>query len=165
MEKKVDAKTERIRIWEELLKVAKPEEVNKPKEKVIEVKPKDPIVTSPLLDELVFYVFYPNNYSGVDDDADGIVKPMEYLINGIGTNKYLTENNSIEDYGTQLNNRLYGYEMGNANGISTKNVVNQTGIAKETPLLTTDKNVKITEAKEVKGAESYPVYISKFQVV
>ncbi|MBQ2287999.1 MAG: glucose-1-phosphate adenylyltransferase subunit GlgD [Lachnospiraceae bacterium] len=29
----------------------------------------------------------------------------------------------------------------------------------------TDKNVKITEAKEVKGAESYPVYISKFQVV
>lgn len=127
----------------ELLKVAKHEEVNKPKEKVIEVKPKDPIVTSPLLDELVFYVFYPNNYSGVDDDADGIVKPMEYLINGIGANKYLTENNSIEDYGTQLNNRLYGYEMGNANGISTKNVVNQTGIAKETPLLTTDKNVKI----------------------
>lgn len=29
----------------------------------------------------------------------------------------------------------------------------------------TDKNVKITEAKEVKGSESYPVYISKFQVV
>lgn len=127
----------------ELLKVAKPEEVNKPKAKVIKVKPKDPIVTSPLLDELVFYVFYPNNYSGVDDDAEGLVKPMEYLLNGIGANKYLTENNSIEDYGTQLNNRLYGYEMGNTNGISTKNVVNQTGITKETPLLTTDKNVKI----------------------
>ena len=102
----------------ELLKVAKPEEVNKPKEKVIEVKPKEPIVTSPLLDELVFYVFYPNNYSGVDDGADGIVKPMEYLINGIGANKYLTENNRIEDYGTQLTKRLLGYEMGNANGIS-----------------------------------------------
>ena len=121
----------------ELLSVQKPEVEEEPKVTKIVPKVKDvelPVIT---YDELVFYVFYPNNYSGVDDDAEGVVKPMEYLINGVGANKYLNKNkkNLIEDYGTQLNERLYGYEMGNSNGISTKNVEKQTGITKTTPLL------------------------------
>ena len=121
----------------ELLKVAKPEEVNKPKEKVIEVKPKEPIVTSPLLDELVFYVFYPNNYSGVDDGADGLVKPMEYLINGIGANKYFIKSGDtkirIEDYGTQLEQPLKGYEMGRG-GISVETPNKQLNFSSATTL-------------------------------
>ena len=37
-------------------------------------------------------VYYPNNYSGSRDSATGVVKPIEYLINGVGTQKYVDEN-------------------------------------------------------------------------
>lgn len=37
-------------------------------------------------------VYYPNNYSGSRDSATGIVKPIEYLINGVGTQKYVYQN-------------------------------------------------------------------------
>lgn len=38
-----------------------------------------------------FFVFYPNNYSGVDDKPNGLVSGMEYLINGVGAQKYERE--------------------------------------------------------------------------
>lgn len=78
-----------------------------------------------IYDELVFYVFYPNNYSGVDDEPSGVVKPMEYLANGIGASKYLHhESNSgkyrIDDYATTLDVNFPGYEMSKStNGISS----------------------------------------------
>ena len=66
---------------------------------------------------IVFYVFFPNNYSGVDDKVDGIVKPMHYLINGLGAQlvKKSDEHGglvetlptSFEDYG-----EYGGYEVG-----------------------------------------------------
>lgn len=37
-------------------------------------------------------VYYPNNYSGSRDSATGVVKPIEYLINGVGTQKYVYQN-------------------------------------------------------------------------
>lgn len=37
-------------------------------------------------------VYYPNNYSGSRDSATGTVKPIEYLINGVGTQKYVYQN-------------------------------------------------------------------------
>lgn len=74
--------------------------------------------------EIVFYVFFPNNYSGVDD-SNGIIKPMEYLINGLGSGlKY--ENGQIKtistdftEYTDKSNKPFGGYEMGKGNnGIS-----------------------------------------------
>ena len=130
----------------ELLKAQKPEVKNEPK--VTTIKPKVKEVSTPITtyDELVFYVFYPNNYSGVDDAPDGIVKPMEYLINGIGPNKYIheetnTKNKRIEDYGTTLSTKLYGYEMGNG-GISTTSASTQDTFTK-TEILTTKNGVNI----------------------
>lgn len=129
----------------ELLAAQKPEVNNEPKITSIQPKVKD-VKTTVTSDELVFYVFYPNNYSGVDDDADGIVKPMEYLINGIGPNKYIHEetktgNKRIEDYGTRLDKPLYGYEMGNG-GISTTSKTSQDGFDKY-EILTNKNGVNI----------------------
>ena len=36
------------------------------------------------MDEINFFVFYPNNYSGEDNEPSDNIKPMEYLANGIG---------------------------------------------------------------------------------
>ena len=119
----------------ELLKVAKIKE-QEPKEKVIEVKKKVVVLPPPSNVELVFFVFFPNNYSGVDDDADGVVKPMEYLINGIGANKYFTSNKTpIEDYGTNLSTNLIGYEMGRG-GISVITPTTQTNFTSATTFTT-----------------------------
>lgn len=41
----------------------------------------DEAIPSPTTDYITFYVFFPNNYSGVDDDTDFAIK---YLANGVG---------------------------------------------------------------------------------
>lgn len=122
----------------ELLKAQKPEVKNKEVVSVVEKKVKDVETPVTTYDELVFYVFFPNNYSGVDDDPNGVVKPMEYLINGIGPNKYLhtqEKNNKtvIKDYGTQLNYDLNGYEMGSG-GISDVSSNNETNVTSSSTL-------------------------------
>lgn len=113
----------------ELLKVRNPEDIKE--EKIIpkiEPKVKDVEVPTPKTDKLIFYVFYPNNYTGVDDIKNGsVVSPMEYLLNGIGANKYLhtegkTNKTIIKDLPTQLKETRVGYEMGIKGGIS--NVTN-----------------------------------------
>lgn len=62
---------------------------------------------------LKFFVFYPNNYSGVDDDVDFA---MKYLTNGLGAGKTKNANNATVDYqvpySTVSNPSGYGgYEM------------------------------------------------------
>ena len=127
----------------ELLSIQKPEVKNEEPLPKIEPKQEDVVTAPEQSEELVFYVFYPNNYSGVDDDPSGIVRPMSYLINGVGANKML-DNNKIVDYGTDLNIRHFGYEMnGSGNGISTKNVKNQTNITSGTPLISGYNGVDI----------------------
>lgn len=83
--------------------------------------------------ELVFYVFYPNNYSGVDDGVDSKVSAMEYLANGFATQK-VREDDTIVDYDTklvdiaQLNNKNFGgYEVRLNNGCSIVTENNATG--------------------------------------
>jgi hypothetical protein len=49
--------------------------------------PKDE--NSPKKGKLMFVVYYPNNYSGVDDVINGKTSAISYLINGIGTQKYV----------------------------------------------------------------------------
>lgn len=55
-------------------------------------------------EKLTFYVFYPNDYSGVDDDP---YYAMAYLVNGIGTNKTLVGNDLI-DLPIDVNSEYYG---------------------------------------------------------
>lgn len=72
-----------------------------------------------------FFVFYPNNYSGKDDAINGTVDPIEYLVNGAGTNKYWNQSSSI-DLPTNPNVRITdgngvqygGYEIRDGKGIS-----------------------------------------------
>lgn len=80
-------------------------------------------------DAIYFYVFFPNNYSGVDDRGNGggrgtSVDPMMYLINGIGANYIMRENEtsiSYEDTPTTLDEKLFGYEMGSHGGVDKIN--------------------------------------------
>ena len=81
-----------------------------------------PIPIMPIISEdkrIVFYVFFPNNYSGVDDDANGEVKPMHYLINGLGSSWVRNENGVHVQLPTSFVNygEYGGYEMGK-HGIS-----------------------------------------------
>lgn len=96
--------------------------------KVIEVKPIIPpqpkpqpiLVPHKESASVYFYVFFPNDYSGVDDSENGQVKPIEYIVNGIGCQKSINGN----DIGTSLtvNYGHVGYEMWGSqsdyNGIS-----------------------------------------------
>lgn len=96
--------------------------------KVIELKPIIPpqpkpqpiLVQHKESASVYFYVFFPNDYSGVDDSENGQVKPIEYLVNGIGCQKSINGN----DIGTSLtvNYGHVGYEMWGSqsdyNGIS-----------------------------------------------
>lgn len=67
-----------------------------------------------------FLVFYPNNYSGMDDKVDGEVDPIKYLVNGVGTQKRFVSNsqNGIQDFQTDVSQNFVfggkavgGYEM------------------------------------------------------
>ena len=88
---------------QETPKEPKPEPPNKGKDKVIQ-----------------FLVFYPNNYSGMDDKINGEVDPIKYLINGLGAQKKYVPNvkNDIQDLQTDVSKNFTcsgktvgGYEM------------------------------------------------------
>lgn len=130
----------------EILQAQMPETKNQqplPTPKKVVKKVEKPTTT---YDELVFYVFYPNNYSGVDDDPSGVVKPMEYLVNGIGANKFLFKGENMSkdalyDLPTTFAVNYPGYEMSKStNGISTTNVTNQNGVTSASTLTTKNNN-------------------------
>jgi hypothetical protein len=100
-----------------------------------------------------FYVFYPNNYSGVDD-RDGKVNAIDYLINGVGaqiSNLY----GDIEDFATNnkdtyvtLSGDKYvgGYEMRDV-GISIIDKENNKDVittVKSLPKYSLDGGIKST---------------------
>lgn len=60
----------------------------------------------PDIQEIVFFVFFPNNYSGVDDGYDFALK---YLTNGLGAGKELVDAGKIEDYKIPYANAKNGY--------------------------------------------------------
>ena len=82
------------------------------------VKQEPIMIENKTYSNIVFYVFYPNNYSGADDNANGVVKPMEYLMYGIGPQK-IEVNGKVVDYGTIVNDSNgIGYEV-SSSGISS----------------------------------------------
>lgn len=79
---------------------------------------------------LKFFVFYPNNYSGHDDDVDFA---MKYLTNGLGAGKTKNSKGEIVDYQipyAQACNYFGGYEMRAAAPISIVKVQNETDVKK-----------------------------------
>ena len=78
----------------------------------VDVKPElTPITTVKETESVIyFYVFFPNNYSGVDD-RNGVVNPIDYLINGMGCQKILTSDNKEQDIAVDTFKRYLGYEM------------------------------------------------------
>ena len=80
----------------------------------------DTMIPSPDSQVIKFFVFYPNNYSGIDDDSDFA---MKYLTNGLGAGKTKDEKtNKTVDYRIpyeKSNSGYGGYEMRINKPIST----------------------------------------------
>lgn len=73
-------------------------------------------------EKIIFFVFYPNNYSGCDDRerSSSKVKAMKYLANGLGTQMFVDDTNYADDFAvpyTVYNGGYGGYEVGNS-GVS-----------------------------------------------
>ena len=77
-------------------------------------------------------LYYPNNYSGVDDaptKGNSVVNAIYYLMNGIGAQKYVDGNNNAVDIPTQIDNEPTsggtghgGYEINGNISIVTENI-------------------------------------------
>lgn len=116
-----------------------------------------------LLDDANIDALFSGNpiYTKIRDD-----NPTRYIAGAKVVNTMAADGCVIE--GTVENCILFrGVEIGKGavvkNCILMQDTVIEEGAVVEN--IITDKNVKITENKEVKGADSYPVYIPKFQVV
>lgn len=95
-----------------------PQLPSQPKEEVADV-PNETITKDA---QVIFFVFYPNNYSGVDDSpSKGNVNAMQYLANGLACQLSVdSTTNKVTDASvnlTPLMNDIGGYEIG-SKGIS-----------------------------------------------
>lgn len=103
--------------------------------------------------EVVFYVFFPNNYSGVDDDVTGDVRPMQYLANGFGASLVGSGGVSVNLPTDYIDHGAYGgYEMGDY-GISCVQKFELPKSLNE-PFLVLDKQPLMTQNGEFRMANS-----------
>lgn len=103
------------------------------------------------ISEIVFYVFYPNNYSGCYDHMGRNVEAIAYLLNGLNAQKVGDGDNYQNDVSLTLSNITQfdgnGYEMGN--GYVTDKTKTSTGCIYGTT---------ITWQQAInKGTKNYPV--------
>lgn len=118
----------------------KPEKVTPPEPP--QPAPPEPEVAQPKRKVLHCVLYYPNNYSGVNDaptNSSSVVNAIDYLMNGIGAQKYRDSNDNAADIPT-INNQnvtvsgnngnvittLGGYEVKNPISIADHNVATQT---------------------------------------
>lgn len=92
-----------------------------PQEPIVE--PTKPVKGEPATENedkvFQFLVFYPNNYSGMDDKIGGTVNPIHYLMGGIGAQKERLADGTVQDFPvdfqkkcTASNGHVYGgYEV------------------------------------------------------
>ena len=95
-------------------KRVEPQNEEEKKEDVLTPEPVE--VASPTPRKIVCVLYYPNNYSGMDDRSDN--NAIKYLMNGVGTNKYVDENNNAVDMPFDTTKKVFvnsdqvgGYEM------------------------------------------------------
>ena len=74
-------------------KRVEPQNEEEKKEDVLTPEPLE--VPSPKPRKIVCVLYYPNNYSGMDDRSDN--NAIKYLMNGVGTNKYVDDANNAVD--------------------------------------------------------------------
>lgn len=95
--------------------------------------PPEPEVHKPPTHKAIHCVlYYPNNYSGVDDaptKGNKVVNAIYYLMNGIGAQKYVDANDNAVDIPTQIDNKPTGdgnghggYEINGNISIVTENI-------------------------------------------
>lgn len=94
--------------------VQKPDIINiEPQKPVPEPEPVEPEIPTPVNREIQFYVFYPNNYSGVYDyptNSDSHVDAIAYLLNGVGCQK--KGDDDIHLMFDEMSSAGDGYEIG-----------------------------------------------------
>lgn len=95
--------------------------------------------------EVYFYVFFPNNYSGVDD-LNGLIKPIDYIANGLGCNLLENTKEDVTPFEVRWDQIYRGYEMGNSTD------VNQSGISFGSHQLNSLELTKVTI-----GGVKYPL--------
>lgn len=152
---------------------AKPQEFRKRvrKQKVTEdVKkdPPEPEVHEPTITEKAIHcvLYYPNNYSGVDDTpskASGKVNAIYYLMNGIGTQKFINDKNDAEDIPTQIDSKTTnsGYEVNGNISIVTKNLNPDYETIKKTYADTVSKERKGQYLTDENGNKKFADYGGK----
>lgn len=74
----------------------KPEVVPELEESKEPTPPPPDVVKTPIKKKIVAILYYPNNYSGKDDNG-GIVNPIYYLMNGVGAQKYVNPSTKNAD--------------------------------------------------------------------
>lgn len=82
----------------------------------------DELIRTPNNKKISFVVYYPNNYSGVDD-WKGAINPIEYLLNGYSTNRYNVNTGNTKvylDYAIDMKEKGIGYEIAKNSGITKK---------------------------------------------
>lgn len=101
--------TKKQRYQQKLQENAQPQKLD-----VLTPAPQD--VPTPTPRKIVCVLYYPNNYSGRDDRSDN--NAIKYLMNGVGTNKYVDGDNNAVDMPfdttqeVKVNNKqVGGYEM------------------------------------------------------
>lgn len=115
--------------------------------------PPDTEVHKPSTHKVIHCVlYYPNNYSGVNDaptKSNSSVNAIYYLMNGIGAQKYVNENDDAVDIPTQIDSQPSGagsghggYEINGNISIATENLTPQYEVIKSTYA-----NTKVVERK------------------
>lgn len=118
----------KIRVWKQ--KEQKPPTPPAPAPPEVEVVP-------PKQKTIHCVLYYPNNYSGIDDapsNSSSVVNAVDYLMNGIGAQKYINNNNDAEDIPTvkdanvsilgttQSSLRWGGYEIAKPISVAEHNI-------------------------------------------
>ena len=74
-------------------------------------------------DVIYFYVFFPNNYTGVDDRKSELINPIHYLVNGVGAQLIYMPKDDNQPMQVDLNYTYGGYEVqkDGLSNVDTKN--------------------------------------------
>ena len=140
-------------------------EPSKPKED----KPQEPEVARTTKHKICAVLYYPNNYSGVDDLPFGknpYVNAVHYLMNGIGAQKYVNDNKDAEDIPTTISiapsrdgANHGGYEIGSNISIVTNALSTDSSKRRKTYSDTTSSAIK---AQYLTDSDGEPPLVVKY---
>ena len=147
---------------------AKPQEyrIKKDKPTKAEEPKKEPIDGTPDVEvhkkehkKICAILYYPNNYSG-KDDRSGIVNPIDYLMNGVGTQKYVNENTkNADDFKVDIYHIPQGGGIIYEGGYETQNL-QLGGISQVMDYLEPDKEIIKTTYADLETTEKKAQYLT-----